>query len=174
MGKDGVGRDCLLKQFITNHFVTEYDPADEGDYRKVIRVDEEHCLLHLVNKNSFDENPLTQDQMVRTCHGAILVFSITDKNSLEDLKKSPETRVLADRGVPMILAGTKLDLEAQRTVSAQEAGQFAQLFCEGSWFETSAKTRTNVDELFTEMVRKIRRRKREQELHQPIRRCDIQ
>lgn len=56
----------------------------------------------------------------------------------------------------MVLIGNKCDLEADRQVSTAEGQELARNFgC--PFFESSAKTRVNVEESFYELVREIRK-----------------
>lgn len=55
-------------------------------------------------------------------------------------------RVLMPLQVPLILVGSKADLESDREVSKEDGKALADKFgC--PFFETSAKTRVNVDEV---------------------------
>jgi GTPase SAR1 family protein len=54
----------------------------------------------------------------------------------------------------VVLVGNKCDLEDQRVVTTQQGEELAKKFgC--PHFETSAKTRQNINELFFELVRQI-------------------
>lgn len=56
----------------------------------------------------------------------------------------------------MVLCGNKCDLEADRQVTTGEGQELAKSFgC--PFFESSAKTRINVEESFYELVREIRK-----------------
>lgn len=56
----------------------------------------------------------------------------------------------------MVLVGNKVDLEEERTVAQEEGAELAKTFsC--SFIEASAKLRTNVDEIFQDIVRQINR-----------------
>ncbi|XP_073768491.1 ras-related protein Rap-2a isoform X3 [Danio rerio] len=56
--------------------------------------------------------------------------------------------------VPVILVGNKVDLESEREVSVQEGQALAEEWgC--PFIETSAKSKTMVDELFAEIVRQM-------------------
>lgn len=64
--------------------------------------------------------------------------------------------------MPFILVGNKVDLEHLRKVSPSAARALADEWnCK--YIETSAKTRQNVDEVYTELMRQIRDRKAKQQ-----------
>ena len=58
--------------------------------------------------------------------------------------------------IPIMLVGNKLDLEEERQVSEEQGRVLAQKFNCG-FIEASAKTNTNVKEIFFELVRMINR-----------------
>lgn len=55
-----------------------------------------------------------------------------------------------------VVVGNKSDLESERQVSTQEGMELARNFG-APFFETSAKTRVNVEESFYQLVREIRK-----------------
>ncbi|RUS20698.1 ras family-domain-containing protein, partial [Endogone sp. FLAS-F59071] len=85
----------------------------------------------------------------RNANCAVVVYDITQMASLEKAKSwVNELQRQADPNIVIALAGNKSDLEARRAVEAETAQEYADeaglLF-----FETSAKTAHNVNELFT-------------------------
>lgn len=67
-------------------------------------------------------------------------------------------RVKQDDTVPFLLVGNKSDLEERRKVSRDEIESKIREW-KVPYVETSAKTRTNVDKVFFDLMREIRARK---------------
>lgn len=88
------------------------------------------------------------------------MFSITSMSSLRELNEIRDqvVRIKNDPKVPMVLVGNKADLEEHRVVSHSRAVQTAQSWGNKPYFETSAKRRLNVDEVFIDLCRQIMRK----------------
>lgn len=158
VGGGGVGKSALTIQLIQNHFVDEYDPTIEDSYRKQVVIDDETCLLDILDTAGQEEYSAMRDQYMRTGEGFLCVYSITSRTSFDEISDFREQilRVKDADEVPMILIGNKSDLNSDRQVSQNEAQAQAKQFGIQS-METSAKTRTGVEDAFYTLVREIRR-----------------
>ncbi|RWS21764.1 ras-related protein Ral-A-like isoform X2, partial [Leptotrombidium deliense] len=67
-------------------------------------------------------------------------------------------RVKGDENIPFMLVGNKADLEEKRRVTIEEAQKLAEQW-KVPYIETSAKTRSNVDRIFTDLMRDVYKRK---------------
>ncbi|KAK8079537.1 hypothetical protein PG997_007355 [Apiospora hydei] len=162
VGGGGVGKSCLTIQLIQAHFVDEYDPTIEDSYRKQCVIDDEVALLDVLDTAGQEEYSAMREQYMRTGEGFLLVYSITSRQSFEEITTFQQQilRVKDKDYFPMVVVGNKCDLESEREVSRQEGEQLAKNFnC--SFIETSAKSRINVDKAFYDIVREIRRFNRE-------------
>jgi len=158
VGGGGVGKSALTIQLIQNHFVDEYDPTIEDSYRKQVTIDEETCLLDILDTAGQEEYSAMRDQYMRTGQGFICTYSITSRQSYDEIQEFREQilRVKDADKVPMVLCGNKCDLEHERQVTTAEARDKAKEWSV-PFFETSALARINVEEAFFELVREIRR-----------------
>jgi len=162
VGGGGVGKSCLTIQLIQSHFVDEYDPTIEDSYRKQCVIDEEVSLLDVLDTAGQEEYSAMREQYMRTGEGFLLVYSITSRQSFEEIMTFQQQilRVKDKDYFPIIVVGNKCDLEGERQVSKQEGESLARSFgCK--FIETSAKSRINVDNAFYDIVREIRRYNRE-------------
>ena len=158
VGGGGVGKSALTIQFIQNHFIDEYDPTIEDSYRKQVTIDNQTCLLDILDTAGQEEYSAMRDQYMRTGQGFLLVYAITSRGSFSEIVAFKEQilRVKDKDRVPMILVGNKSDLEPERQVTTGEGQDLSRSF-NAPFMESSAKTRVNVEEAFFELVREIRK-----------------
>jgi GTPase KRas protein len=158
VGGGGVGKSALTIQFIQSHFVDEYDPTIEDSYRKQCVIDDEVALLDVLDTAGQEEYGAMREQYMRTGEGFLLVYSITSRNSFEEISTFHQQilRVKDKDSFPVIVVANKCDLEFERQVGNNEGRDLAKHFgCR--FIETSAKQRINVDEAFSNLVREIRK-----------------
>jgi len=157
LGEGGVGKSALTIQFTQNHFVKEYDPTIENSYRKQITYEDEVCILDILDTAGQEEYSVMRDQYIHSGQGFILVYSVTCKTSfMALLELRNKVLQVKDRDdFPMVLVGNKCDLQC-REVSTQEAKESATKW-DVPFFESSAKSRINVEETFKALVKEIRK-----------------
>eukprot|EP01111_Echinosteliopsis_oligospora_P013246 TRINITY_DN46_c0_g1_i3.p1 TRINITY_DN46_c0_g1~~TRINITY_DN46_c0_g1_i3.p1 ORF type:complete len:108 (-),score=31.59 TRINITY_DN46_c0_g1_i3:17-340(-) len=93
---------------------------------------------------------------------AILVYDVTKRKSFDTMKKwVQELQKQAPASIVLALAGNKADLSGQREIPTSDLDKYlAELKQEATstnlvGLECSAKTGLNVNELFTEVCRKL-------------------
>lgn len=92
--------------------------------------------------------------------GFLLVFSITSMSSLNELSELREQiiRIKDDEKVPLVIVGNKSDLEDDRAVPRARAFGLSQNWGNAPYYETSARRRANVNEVFVDLCRQIIRK----------------
>ncbi|KAM4881353.1 ras-related protein Rap-2a-like [Thomomys bottae] len=151
LGSDSVGKSALTVQFVTGTFIDKYDPTIEDFYRKEIEVDSSPSVREIL-----EQFASMRDLSIKNGQGFILVYSLVNQQSFQDIKpmRDQVIRVKRYEKVPVILVGNKVDLESEREVSSNEGRALAEGWgC--PFMETSAKSKTMVDELFAEIVRQM-------------------
>ncbi|KAG4095474.1 small GTPase superfamily [Neocallimastix lanati (nom. inval.)] len=158
LGSGGVGKSALTVQFVQSIFVEKYDPTIEDSYRKQVEIDGQQCMLEILDTAGTEQFTAMRDLYMKNGQGFILVFSITSQATFNDLMELRDQilRVKDSEKVPMVLVGNKCDLEDDRVVQKDQGTKLAdQWGC--SFFETSARKKINVDEVFFDLVRQINR-----------------
>jgi len=160
LGSGGVGKTAFTIQMCSSHFVEYYDPTIESSYRRQVVIDDIACVLDVLDTAGQEEYSALRSQWIRGGEGFLILYSITQRTSFDEVEGFRRQifqvkDVDASEAPPIVLVGNKADLTKDRDVSTQEGQHLAQQWgC--PFFEASAKTRSNVDEAFFEVVRKIR------------------
>lgn len=95
--------------------------AYTDSYRKQCVIDDEVALLDVLDTAGQEEYSAMREQYMRTGEGFLLVYSITSRQSFEEIMTFQQQilRVKDKDYFPIIVVGNKCDLEAERQVSTQ-------------------------------------------------------
>ncbi|UYV65476.1 RAB3B [Cordylochernes scorpioides] len=191
-GAGGVGKSSLVLRFVKGTFRECYIPTIEDTYRQkrrlyidyklsncngrsfvappaqllrwwqVISCNKNICTLQITDTTGSHQFPAMQRLNISKGHAFVLVYSVTSRQSLEELRaihavirevKSDED--MSD--VPLMLVGNKCDEADAREVPEATGAELAKSWKCG-FMETSAKTNHNVKELFQELLQMEKRR----------------
>lgn len=164
LGEGGAGKSALTMQYVRHEFIDYHNPTLEDEYTRKTTVDDilvELDILDTGGSNSYSTRSIRR-QYLRGAEGFLIVYSVADKRSFTELDQWL-TLIERARGydqMPTVLVGNKADLWRNREVSTEEGEQLAvKLGC--PFLEVSALNRSGVDEAFSELVREIRRKEKE-------------
>ena len=160
LGSGGVGKSALTVRFVAGQFVTKYDPTIEDFYRKEIDVDGSPAVIEILDTAGTEQFASMRDLYIKNGQGFLLVYSIVNQQSFIDVQpfRDQIMRVKGTPYVPMLLIGNKCDLESDRAVSHSDGEKLAHDWgC--TFYETSAKSRKNVEVMFLDIVREVIRSK---------------
>ena len=161
-GENGVGKSAICNRLVHNIFV-DLDPTYEDSYRRKLSINNEEYLIDVNDMATLEVDSeyywAGNSRTYQYNDGIILVYSISNRKSFEELKKWKENIVQLkqrshgeDVKFPFFIVGNKCDLEESRVVSTEEGEQAAAEFG-FPFFETSAKSGMNIQELFIEFVK---------------------
>ena len=157
LGDCGVGKSTTTMQYIENKFVEDFDPTVEDVYRKQVLIDDEVCVLSIFDTPGGNEYESVRDNYNSQGHGFIFMFSLTSKDSFENiLEYYNQVRKLKKDNFAKLLIGNKCDLDQEREILTFESEALANSWNCG-YMETSARENINIEELFCESVREARK-----------------
>ncbi|KAJ3575023.1 hypothetical protein NP233_g1366 [Leucocoprinus birnbaumii] len=146
---DCVGKTALIER--------DWNPTIEEIYQKELMVDSCASFIEIIDTSGAEEYTSFREQWSRKAQGFIFVYSITSRNSFEQVPEYYRSmrRVIGDVDVPFILVGNKSDLKYDRQVSWNEGAALSDhLGC--VFFEASAKSGENIDLIFFNLIRGLR------------------
>ncbi|CAH8568975.1 unnamed protein product [Schistosoma turkestanicum] len=160
-GSGGVGKTSLVLRFVRGTFRETYIPTIEDTYRQVISCNRQVCTLQITDTTGSHQFPAMQRLSITKAHAFILVYSITNKASFDELQPLYTELALIKMEelpkVPIMLVGNKVDENDNREVSPAHGKALAQKWKCG-FMETSAKSNLNVKEVFQELLKMETRR----------------
>ena len=157
LGESGVGKTSILSRFLDPNCPFPDVPApvttETEDHFQRLRFRNKSVSLHLVDVGGHKFNPAANcvPQIVRCVQGVVIVFDLTSQLSFLEVSKWLDfVRERCHEEVPVLLVGNKSD-EAERWVDSMKVKDLASkqsLF----YLEASAKSRENIDEIFSVLV----------------------
>lgn len=165
LGAGGVGKSCLTVQFVQGIYIDTYDPTIEDSYSKEIEVDGRACNLEILDTAGVAQFTAMRELYIKNGNGFILVYSVTDKKSLEELLAIREQiiRIKGSSSVPMVLVGNKCDLNDERELQPEDGIAVSKEWNKVPFYESSAMYKMNVDDAFVDVVRQIIRKEVQQQ-----------
>jgi len=156
LGDTQVGKSSFLMRYIDNTFQESYLSTVGLDFKvKNVQLDDGKTYrvqiwdtagqdrFHAITRNYF-----------KNAHGIILIYDVTLIESFQNVKNwIKQIKEEVTDKVSIILVGNKIDMENQRVVSKEEGEKMAASYGL-KFFECSAKTGENVEEIFKDIVTK--------------------
>ena len=155
IGDAAVGKSNLLVRYTSGQFKEEYQLTIGVEFgsNNVIIGDNTYRIQIWDTAGQENFRSITRSYYKNTAC-AIIVYEISNKKSFENISSwIEECKNTAPKSILMVLVGNKCDLD-NREVTEEEGREFAEK--NGMiFFETSAKTGKNVEELFKQSVKVI-------------------
>mmetsp|Transcript_25848 Transcript_25848/g.52682 ORF Transcript_25848/g.52682 Transcript_25848/m.52682 type:complete len:206 (-) Transcript_25848:406-1023(-) len=163
LGESAVGKSSLVLRFVRGQFF-DYQESTIGAafLTQTVALNDTTVKFEIWDTAGQERYHSLAPMYYRGAAAAIVVYDITSPDSFARAKSW--VRELQRQGNPNIviaLSGNKSDLASKRKVEPDEARQYAE---ENNimFMETSAKTASNVNELFVQIARKLPKQQQEQ------------
>jgi len=103
MGVGGVGKSAITNRFVINRWVEKYDPTIEESYSTTVDVDGKALQVEILDTAGQDEYAPLRETFMHTGDGFLFVYSLTDDQTLEELRTIREQvlRVHPNRNVSL-------------------------------------------------------------------------
>lgn len=165
VGESGVGKTSMVQRLVDKIYTDDKQPTIGVEFKCFqTSLGEDTVKLNIWDTAGQEKFRSVSKAYFRNAVGAVLVYSISSKNSFDELDGwLNDLHSLAAPNAAIVLVGNKCDLEDQRQVGNADAELFAQRH--GLEFlETSALDTTNIEETFVKLAGLI---------HDKVKRGDI-
>lgn len=156
LGEAGVGKSSLVLRFVANHFKAYSESTIGAAFMsKTLVVDDQAIKFQIWDTAGQEKYHSLAPMYYRGASAAIVVYDITRATSFKTLQNwVTELRSLGPENIVIAIAGNKCDLDDKREVDKTTAGDYAEEI-NAIFVETSAKTGNNVQEMFTNISKKL-------------------
>lgn len=166
-GPGNVGKTAIYRRYLENTFTTSVQPRINWTFQsKMLQIAGKRIKLFVYDiPGTAVKYKAVMKDYLRTKHGLIVVFDISNRTSFEQLAEYIEfVKKYGKQECQIIIVGNKSDLrqtmDDKELISTTEAKEYVsdiskQLNKNITYMEVSAKTGKNVQELFEKMTKRI-------------------
>ncbi|KAJ3254644.1 hypothetical protein HK103_007054 [Boothiomyces macroporosus] len=152
LGEAAVGKSSIVLRFVNGEFQDNKEPTIGAAFlTQKCKLDDKIIKFEIWDTAGQERFHSLAPMYYRNAQAAVVVYDITKSASLEKAKAwVKELQRQANPNIVIALVGNKLDLQANREVTSEEAEEYAKE--SGLLFlEASAKTGESVGEIFTDI-----------------------
>ena len=157
LGDSEVGKSCFLMRYSDNVFVENYITTIGLDYKlKSVKLDSGKTIkVQLWDTAGQDKYRTIAKNYFKGSHGILLLYDVTKQSSFQNIRDwIQDIREEDSQKAIIFLIGNKIDLVDKRKISKEKGIELAEEY-KLPFFEASAKSGENVDEVFKALYKKI-------------------
>ena len=155
-GDGGVGKTTLLYRYVKGKFLTDTKATLGVEFFwKVFNTDDKQIDLQLWDFGGQQVFRHILKNYASGANGALLLFDLTNKSSLEQIDEWVDICREKDPKLPILFLGTKLDLTNLIVVEDKDAIFFKEKYGFLDYIKVSSKTDENVNLAFQLLVNEI-------------------
>jgi len=152
-GDGSVGKTTLLHRFVEGSFIDSTTMTIGVDFHmKKMRFNENEVHLQLWDIGGQERFRFMVEQYLRGAKAALLLFDTTSMTSFVNIEKWAQLLRKDNKDLPIVLVGTKYDLQEFSMVGDYYAELTQKRFHMFDYIKTSAKWGVNVDKVFEVVV----------------------
>ena len=148
VGIGTVGKTCFFGKFTDGSFNPNHSVTIGLYYRiTMINIEGKKIKLQIWDTPGNDRLRTIVNTFYKGAHGIILMYDVTDKRSFNELNLFINNiKNYCNNNIKVVLVGNKCD-SSDRVITEEEGKKFAEKY-NIKFFETSAKTGQNINEVF--------------------------
>ncbi|KAK9896145.1 hypothetical protein P389DRAFT_171159 [Cystobasidium minutum MCA 4210] len=155
LGESGVGKTCLMNQYVQKRFNNQYKATIGADFlTKEVMVDDRLVTMQLWDTAGQERFQSLGVAFYRGADCCVLVYDVNSAKSFETLDSWRDEFLIQaspknPENFPFVVIGNKIDMEeSRRMVPYKRAANWCQQKGNIPYFETSAKEAINVEQAF--------------------------
>lgn len=157
IGDCKVGKSDLVTAFAHDEFGVAASPTIGVEFAlKTVDVDSKRCKLQIWDATGDHRYRTIISSYFRGCDAILVAYDVTNRDSFNHVSQwISEARELINQGPrnsSVVLVACKTDIDSKEHVVSKEEGEALANRFGISFFETSAKNRTGINEMFASVV----------------------
>ena len=156
IGESGVGKSCLTLRITKNNFIEDYNPTIGFENSSLyFKINDKIIKFEIWDTCGQETYRSLIKSYYRNTSLVILVYSIDDEKSFNQLNSwLKDIRAYAEQNTKIFLVGNKIDInDENRKISNEMGNKFYKDNNLSNFFETSAKTGYNIENVFKQGVK---------------------
>lgn len=156
IGESGVGKSCLTLRITKNNFIEDYNPTIGFENSSLyFKINDKIIKFEIWDTCGQETYRSLIKSYYRNTSLVILVYSIDDGKSFNQLNSwLKDIRAYAEQNTKIFLVGNKIDIsDENRKISNEMGNKFYKDNNLSNFFETSAKTGHNIENVFIQGVK---------------------
>jgi small GTP-binding protein len=155
-GEGGVGKTSLLRRYVDGFFdESTIMTVGVEFFVKEITFDDVRCSLQLWDLGGQKRFRYLIENYVMGARGAILLVDLTNMPKIGDILEWVNIARLHDINLPIVLVGSKFDLEDLIAIDDDSAQHIKNTFNMIDYIKTSAKSGHNIEIPFEILTKKL-------------------
>ncbi|KAK9787878.1 hypothetical protein WJX73_007617 [Symbiochloris irregularis] len=158
IGDSGVGKSCLLLRFSDDSFTSSFITTIGIDFKiKKLLLNGKWVKLQIWDTAGQERFRTITSAYYRGAMGIVVVYDVTDEASFNNVRNWMRNieQHATDTVSNKVLVGNKCDMDESKRAVPYSKGQALADELGIQFFETSAKTNTNVSEVFQSVARDV-------------------
>uniref|UniRef100_A0A0M3I6M7 Ras-related protein Rab-7a n=2 Tax=Ascaris TaxID=6251 RepID=A0A0M3I6M7_ASCLU len=159
LGDSGVGKTSLMNQYVNKRFSNQYKATIGADFlTKDVMIGDRMVTMQIWDTAGQERFQSLGVAFYRGADCCVLTYDVTNASSFKSLESWRDEFLIQasprdPEHFPFVLLGNKIDLEANRAVSAKRAEAWCLSKNKMKYYEVSAKEALNVEQAFIEIAR---------------------